>query len=342
MLGPWPPPYGGVQTHIVALREGLREAGAEVGIFNLTRHRGVAGDGVFFPDGPVALLRQLRRFRPDVVHIHLGGHITPRLLALLTACRALFGPAIVVTIHSGGYPGSPRGQQLTRASPEGFVFRSMRHVIVVNEALHTLFLRIGVAPGRVSTLLPTLRVPAPADALPPPLSAFVASGGPLILTVGLLEDEYLIPVQLDAFARLRASVPDARFVIVGSGSREAALRDAIASAGLDDTVLLNGDTLHPVTIALMLRSAVLWRITAFDGDSVSVREALALGLPVLATDTGMRPAGVRLTTAAAADVCAATLALLRGDVPSPQAAEASDLPSIMRAQVACVIGATQA
>jgi hypothetical protein len=32
----------------------------------------------------------------------------------------------------------------------------------------------------------------------------------------------------------------------------------------------------------------------FDGDSRSVREALSLGIPVVASDTGLRPAGVRL------------------------------------------------
>ncbi|MEO7649742.1 MAG: glycosyl transferase family 1, partial [Bryobacteraceae bacterium] len=36
------------------------------------------------------------------------------------------------------------------------------------------------------------------------------------------------------------------------------------------------------------------RTTTFDGDSISVREALHLGTPVIATDNGMRPEGVRL------------------------------------------------
>ena len=32
----------------------------------------------------------------------------------------------------------------------------------------------------------------------------------------------------------------------------------------------------------------------YDGDSISVREALYIGTPVIATDNGMRPEGVRL------------------------------------------------
>src|SRR5262249_49089453 len=42
---------------------------------------------------------------------------------------------------------------------------------------------------------------------------------------------------------------------------------------------------------------LLLRTTLYDGDSVSVREALYLGTPVIATDNGMRPAGVHLIPA---------------------------------------------
>jgi len=37
---------------------------------------------------------------------------------------------------------------------------------------------------------------------------------------------------------------------------------------------------------------VLLRTTWYDGDSLSVREALHLGTPVIATENGMRPDGV--------------------------------------------------
>ena len=39
----------------------------------------------------------------------------------------------------------------------------------------------------------------------------------------------------------------------------------------------------------MRRSDLVLRTTRYDGDALSVKEALALGVPVIATDTGMRP-----------------------------------------------------
>jgi glycosyltransferase involved in cell wall biosynthesis len=41
----------------------------------------------------------------------------------------------------------------------------------------------------------------------------------------------------------------------------------------------------------MSRSSVFVRPTFRDGDSISVREALALGLHVVASDVGVRPSG---------------------------------------------------
>ena len=38
-LGPYPPPHGGVQTNLVAIREYLRRSGHACDAINLTRHR---------------------------------------------------------------------------------------------------------------------------------------------------------------------------------------------------------------------------------------------------------------------------------------------------------------
>ena len=51
---------------------------------------------------------------------------------------------------------------------------------------------------------------------------------------------------------------------------------------------------HAVTLRATLECDALLRTTLYDGDSVSVREALYIGTPVIATDNGMRPEGVHL------------------------------------------------
>ena len=38
-LGPFPPPYGGVQANLMAIRDYLRSQGIRSGVINLTRYR---------------------------------------------------------------------------------------------------------------------------------------------------------------------------------------------------------------------------------------------------------------------------------------------------------------
>ena len=58
--------------------------------------------------------------------------------------------------------------------------------------------------------------------------------------------------------------------------------------------MLCGDVPHELTLHAITRAAALLRTTRYDGDSIAVREAIAAGTPVVATDNGMRPAGTEL------------------------------------------------
>jgi len=58
--------------------------------------------------------------------------------------------------------------------------------------------------------------------------------------------------------------------------------------------LLCGDVPHAVTLRAIAESDVFLRTTLYDGDSISVREALHAGVCVIATDNGMRPDGIHL------------------------------------------------
>ena len=72
------------------------------------------------------------------------------------------------------------------------------------------------------------------------------------------------------------------------------VKAAIASSPCADVIMLAGDVEHAVTLHLLNDADIVLRTTLFDGDAISVREALFLGTPVIASDTGERPADVNL------------------------------------------------
>jgi glycosyltransferase involved in cell wall biosynthesis len=292
-LGPYPPPHGGVQTNLVAIRDHLLATGHECGAVNLTRNRKEDGGGVYYPKSAGELTKLLWKLKADILHLHYGGDLSRRLLGLLFFCTLLPGRKTVLTFHSGGYPSSPAGQTAGWLTLRGFLFRRLSGVIAVNGEIAAMFRKFGVPQKRIRTILPfVVQPPDPAVVLPEHLAAFFAAHSPVLLTVGLLEPEYDLGMQIDVMGDVIARYPKAGLVIAGSGSLEGQLREQIASKPWARNILLYGDMPHPVTIRATVECDAMLRTTLYDGDSVSVREALYLGTPVIATETGMRPEGV--------------------------------------------------
>jgi glycosyltransferase involved in cell wall biosynthesis len=297
-IGPYPPPHGGVQTNLVDIRNYLRKQGCSCEAINITRHRRADADGVYYPSNALELVRLLLRLRYDVVHLHIGGHLSGRLLALSLVCCLMPGSKAVLTFHSGGYPSSPAGKTAGPRTLRGWVMRRFDGVIAVNREIADLFGRCGVSAARVRLIPPhSVSPPGEETALPDELARFFVERQPRLIAVGLLEPEYDLPMQIDAMANVLERHPNAGLAILGSGSLEDMLRERIASKPYRDRILLCGDVAHQGALRAIARSDVVLRTTLYDGDSVAVREALALGTPVIATDNGMRPAGVRLIPA---------------------------------------------
>ncbi len=298
LIGPIPPPWGGVETHMMGLRDALLANGSRCSVINVTRHRQADHDDLYFPGSPRELIARLHALRPDVVHLHFGGSLFARQAALFVVLSLRPGVKNVFTFHSGGFPTSPEGKRARWFSLRGFALRRLDAVVGVNQELVTTFARYGVRHKRLHLIAPFAEGPKRADVISEPLpeniSAFADQHSPLLVSVAQLEPEYGIDIQLDAFDDIRRQFPNAGLVVLGGGSLQASLQERIANHASRDHVLLAGNVPRPKTLALISRADLLLRTTHYDGDALSVREALSLGTRVLASRTAMRPAGVCL------------------------------------------------
>src|ERR1700751_2746248 len=109
-LGPYPPPHGGVQSNLVAIRSFLRKRGIPCAVINITRHRKQEADEVYYPESAFQLVWLLRQLKYDILHLHLGGVLSRRLLGLSMVCTLQPGCKTVMTFHSGGFPSTPEGR----------------------------------------------------------------------------------------------------------------------------------------------------------------------------------------------------------------------------------------
>jgi len=293
-LGPYPPPHGGVQSNLVAIRTFLSRHGIPNSVINITRHRKPESDEIYYPKTAAGLIRLLTRLEYDILHLHVGGMLTRRLLGLAFVCTLQGKSKSVMTFHSGGYPSSQQGKSVGRNSLAAIVLRRFDGLIGVNAEIIEFFRRLGVSSDRTRLIYPHSFLPEENAALPADLASFFQAHKPVLISVGLLEPEYDLSLQIKAMDQVRQHFPSAGLLLIGSGGLERELRSTIRACPFAEHVLLTGDVPHTATLQAISRADLMLRTTLYDGDAVSVREALHLGTPVIASDNGMRPPGVRL------------------------------------------------
>src|SRR5271170_1021118 len=243
LLGPYPPPHGGVETNLVAIRRFLQKRGIGCAVINITRHRKQEADEVYYPGNALELTRLLFRLRYDVLHLHVGGLLSRRVLRLGLVCSLAPGKKTVFTFHSGGYPSLPEAKALTPRSLAGVVLRRFDRVIGVNQQIVDFFQRLGVSGARTRLIAPHAFLAGEENTgdLPEPLSAFFASHRPILISAGQLEPEYDLPQQIDVMGRVREKFPNAGLVLLGHGSLEGSLRTKIEAKPFARHILLAGD-----------------------------------------------------------------------------------------------------
>ena len=106
--------------------------------------------------------------------------------------------------------------------------------------------------------------------------------GKKLLTVGRLNPQKAYEVAIAAMGELKRAGVKARWLVLGEGPERARLEALIQSMGLEEDFLLPGavDNPYPYYAACDLYV----HATRFEGRSVAIQEAQALGCPVLASD----------------------------------------------------------
>jgi len=109
----------------------------------------------------------------------------------------------------------------------------------------------------------------------------------VIGTVGRLDPVKNLSVMMHAYAALKARYPHARAVIVGDGPERATLEAKALALDLADSVVFTG--YRPDVRFLMAAFDVYVNTSVYEGVSLTILEAMAMALPVVATPVGGNP-----------------------------------------------------
>jgi glycosyltransferase involved in cell wall biosynthesis len=244
-----------------------------------------------------------RRQQPDVVHAH----------ALYQTARLRRGQAAVVL----NFPGEPNPRYASDiALADG--------LIADGWAAAELPAKLGHHVHAVPKGVDSNRFQPAGDSH---RQALGLGGKKVVLGVGRFVPIKNMALLIDAFASVAKTTPDAHLVLIGEGPEEANLRAQVDRHGITARVTFVGYVAQD-DLAPYYRSADLFVLSSdFDNSPNVVLEAMACGVPVVATNVGgvaeyVSRDGGELVGKRETDALAVVIARWLGDAPRRQAAGA--------------------
>ncbi len=284
LVGPLPPPAGGMATQTQQLGELLQREGAQMTIVQV--------NAAYWPRW-IATIRGIRavcRLIPFVARLYrVAGRVDLlHVMANSGWSWHLFATPAVWIAHARGIPAvvNYRGGEAEAflARSGSMIRRTMRRasvLVVPSEFLREVFERHGIASKVVPNIV-DLRRFHPADAVARPL-------GPRLVVARNLERIYDIPTAIHAFAVVRQRIPGAQLIVAGSGPELEKLTALAAKLGIAEAVDFCG-RLDRDQMASLYRSAdALINPSRVDNMPNSVLEAMASGVPIVSTNVGGIP-----------------------------------------------------
>jgi glycosyltransferase involved in cell wall biosynthesis len=266
----WQPVVVSLSTEKTVFASELRAAGIPC---HLIDQRGAADWRCLF-----RLTRLMRRMKPAVVHTWLFTADTYGRLAA-RAC----GIRRVVCAMRNTIDDLPWHYRLVNR----FLSRSTAIVTINAEAIREGLVRAGGIPDqKIRTIHNGITLdsdePSGSQSLP---EGWPAGGGNGVVgMVARLSPQKDHRTLLEAASQIQSEMPQASWVLIGDGPQRAAIEGWIRDLGLQERVVMLGQREN--ARALMARMSVFVLSTHYEGCSNAVMEAMAAGVPVVATDVG--------------------------------------------------------
>jgi glycosyltransferase involved in cell wall biosynthesis len=297
LAGFYPPPLGGEAIHVKQLVRLLRERGMDVEVLNLNR-RAEPSTEYRSARSRLGLLMMLvhQPERSALLHLHANGHnwMSWTIIAVIALTVRLKGIVAALTVHSGLCPEYVNYFGPMRRWGAAWILRSFRRIVSVNSEILKTVHGLGIVGPQCIVISPFLGVAVASD-LNDADRALTHRFHPLLVTVagGDRDPERGLPTVAHACKQLLPDMPTLGVVFLGSHVGRI-IRPMIWQLGLSERAVCLGEVSHERCLSLIRAADVVVRSTFADGDSIAVREAVGLGVPVVASDTDYRPDGVAL------------------------------------------------
>ena len=226
------------------------------------------------------LSRALRRLRPDIVHAHEAHAVAMAALALSMGSPEP-RPKLVISRRVDFH--------LKKNAFSRWKYRQVDCFLCDSSMIQSMLVSDGLPRERTAVVYSGINVSHVAAA--PPLNVhaefWLPTHAPVIGNVAALVPHKGQRYLIDAAPLVIREIPDARFVIVGQGELESALRKQIRNHRLERHVILAG--FRPDVLSLHKGFDVFVMSSVTEGLGTSLLDAMASARPVVATRAGGIP-----------------------------------------------------
>lgn len=286
LVGPVPPPHGGMANQLQQLRRLLTAEGIAVTLVPVNppyhpawvgRLRGLRAAARLWP-----YLCSLYRVagRVDLLHVFANSGWSWHLFAAPAIWVArLRGTPVIVN-----YRGGEAAEFLDAASR--WVLPTLRRadlLVVPSGFLAEVFGRWGVGSDIVPNIIDLERFAHGVAVAERDLSA------PHLVVTRNLESIYDVATALRAFGRIRQRLPHARLTVAGEGPERGALEALAAELGIATAVNFAGRLSNDAVADLYRVADLMLNASRVDNMPISLLESLACSVPVVSTRAGGIP-----------------------------------------------------
>ena len=302
----FPPEINGVANHVATLAEQLTLSGHVVCVVTVSAEKMWGGpiessagySIILVPSLPAfvapglraampspVLVQELRRFAPDVAHVHtpmavgwMGVHVSHRLKIPLVGTNHTFFDIYFREV------GMPQIQELSWRYVMSFYNRCAR-IIAPSVSMKSAFEahKVRVPVVRIENGIDLARFSPPqSKEVKRELQKSLGYGAKNIIYLGRLSAEKRVDAVIEAFGQVSVQVPDAQLVIAGDGPERQLLEQMVHERGIVDKVHFAGFVRGEDLTNILRASDLFVSGSQFENMPLSVLEAMACGLPVVA------------------------------------------------------------
>jgi glycosyltransferase involved in cell wall biosynthesis len=303
IIGSCPPPFGGVTVHIQRLMKKLDDFNIDYVLYDVlgVQRENKENRIVCIKHPKLWIIKYFLLTNNEIIH----NHTEDWRGQIIVGFMGLFGKKTITTLHSEKLINSWRDCNFIKRMAIQIALKSTTILIVVNSNIKEFCLSIGIHPNKIFLIpafIPPVFEKEEINEIPREIWDFLDQHNPIIsanafkITIFKGEDVYGIELCMDLCYKLKQNWNNLglMFFLPEIGDRQyfSYLQKRIIELKLQNNFLF---VTQPVQMyPILWKSDIFVRPTITDGDSVSIREALYYGIPVVASDCVIRPKEVIL------------------------------------------------